>query len=100
MTWIWPPDCLYFLVKKKKLRPKRVCFSSPQTLPLLRSEQQDALGFNADLQQLYAAIVAHGNAGTRKRKLSEERPVEEDQPPTEEPDLTSSLGLESSPPTT
>lgn len=63
-----------------------------KTLPLLRSEQQDALGFNADLQQLYAAIVAHGNAGTRKRKLSEERPVEEDQPPTEEPDLTSSLG--------
>ncbi|XP_070786541.1 non-homologous end-joining factor 1 [Enoplosus armatus] len=61
-----------------------------KALPLLRSEQQDALGFDADLQHLYAAIVAHGN--TRKRKLSEERSVEEDQPSAEEPDLTSSLG--------
>ncbi|XP_069020234.1 non-homologous end-joining factor 1 [Embiotoca jacksoni] len=46
-----------------------------KVLPLLRSEQQDASGFDADLQQLYAAIVAHGNA--RKRKLSVERSVEE-----------------------
>ncbi|XP_035533630.1 non-homologous end-joining factor 1 [Morone saxatilis] len=59
-----------------------------KVLPLLCSDQQgQALGFDDDLQRLYAAIVAHGNACTRKRKLSEE-----DQPPTEEPDLTSSLG--------
>ncbi|XP_051283880.1 non-homologous end-joining factor 1 isoform X1 [Dicentrarchus labrax] len=58
-----------------------------KALPLLCSDQQDALGFDVDLQHLYAAIVAHGNACTRKRKLSEE-----DQLPTEEPDLTSSLG--------
>ncbi|XP_044043179.1 non-homologous end-joining factor 1 isoform X2 [Siniperca chuatsi] len=60
-----------------------------KALPLLRPEQQDALGLDTDLQRLYAAVVAHGN--TRKRKLSEERSVEEDQPPPEEPDLTSSL---------
>nr|XP_046238757.1 non-homologous end-joining factor 1 [Scatophagus argus] len=60
-----------------------------KALPLLCSEQQDALSFTADLQHLYAAIVAHGNARTRKRKLSEE---EEDRPPSEEPDPTSSLG--------
>lgn len=58
------------------------CF---QALPQLCSEHQDALGFNDDLQHLYAAIVAHGN--TRKRKRSEE-----DRPPAKEPDLTSSLG--------
>lgn len=56
-----------------------------KALPLLCSEQPLALGFDADLQHLYAAIVAHGN--TRKRKLSEERSVEEHQP-----DVPSSLG--------
>ncbi|XP_049426066.1 non-homologous end-joining factor 1 [Epinephelus fuscoguttatus] len=59
-----------------------------KALPLLCSQQSDALSFNADLQHLYAAIVAHGN--TRKRKLSEERPVEEEQPPAEESHVTSS----------
>lgn len=69
---------------------------SLQALPLLCSEQRDALGFNADLQHLYATVVtAQGNARTRKRKLSEERPAEEDQPPAEDPDLTPSLGLTS-----
>lgn len=48
--------------------------SSHQALPPLWTERQDALGFDADLQQLYAAIV-HGNA--RKRKLSEDRLEEE-----------------------
>ncbi|XP_060888272.1 non-homologous end-joining factor 1 [Labrus mixtus] len=56
-----------------------------KTLPLL---QHDTLSFNADLQHLYATIVAHGN--TRKRKLSEGGCVEED-PPTAEPDLPSTL---------
>ncbi|XP_077959380.1 non-homologous end-joining factor 1 isoform X2 [Gasterosteus aculeatus] len=42
-----------------------------KALPLLPSEQSEALGFNADLQRLYAAVVARGNA--RKRKLSEEQ---------------------------
>lgn len=42
-----------------------------KALPLLRAEQADALGFNADLQQLYGAVVTHRNA--RKRRLSEER---------------------------
>nr|XP_040042628.1 non-homologous end-joining factor 1 [Gasterosteus aculeatus aculeatus] len=40
-------------------------------LSFLASEQSEALGFNADLQRLYAAVVARGNA--RKRKLSEEQ---------------------------
>lgn len=61
-----------------------------KALPLLCSEQSDALGFDASLQHLYAAIVSHGNM--RKRKLSEERTVEEDQPPAEEPDVTLSSG--------
>ncbi|XP_037617416.1 non-homologous end-joining factor 1 isoform X2 [Sebastes umbrosus] len=61
-----------------------------KALPLLCSEQPDALGFDADLQHLYAAVVAHGN--TRKRKLSEEPSVEEHQPPAEKPDVTSSSG--------
>lgn len=52
-----------------------------KTLPLL---QQDTLSFDSDLQQLYTAIVTHGN--TRKRKLSEE------EQPAEEPGLTSSQG--------
>lgn len=56
-----------------------------KALPQLCSEHQDALGFNDDLQHLYAAIVAHGN--TRKHKRSEE-----DRPPAKESDLTSSLG--------
>ncbi|XP_018516774.1 non-homologous end-joining factor 1 isoform X2 [Lates calcarifer] len=64
-----------------------------KALPLVCSEQQDALGFDADLQQLYASVVAHGNAPARKRKLSEERPAEEDRPAAEEPDLTPSLGV-------
>ncbi|XP_054864082.1 non-homologous end-joining factor 1 isoform X1 [Amphiprion ocellaris] len=46
-----------------------------KTLPLLSSEHQDALGFDDDLQQLYATVVAHGNAGKRKRSE-----VEEDEP--------------------
>ncbi|TDG96095.1 hypothetical protein EPR50_G00235950 [Perca flavescens] len=63
-----------------------------KTLPLLCSEQPDAHGFDADLQHLYAAVVARGN--TRKRKLSEERSAEEDQPAAaeEEADVPSSLG--------
>lgn len=53
-----------------------------KTLPLLVSEHQDALGFDADLQQLYAAAVAvaHGNAGKRKRSEEEE---DEDEPTNE-----------------
>lgn len=46
--------------------------SSPQTLPLLCSDQQQVLNFHADLQHLYAAAVAHGNGSTKKRKVSEE----------------------------
>ncbi|XP_062417566.1 non-homologous end-joining factor 1 isoform X2 [Pungitius pungitius] len=42
-----------------------------KALPLLPSEQSEALGFNVDLQRLYGAVVARGNA--RKRKLSEEQ---------------------------
>ncbi len=60
----------------------------PQALPLPCSKRQDVLGFDADLRHLYAAIVAHGTAHTRKRKLSEE-----EQPPAEEADLASSQGL-------
>ncbi|XP_031707962.1 non-homologous end-joining factor 1 [Anarrhichthys ocellatus] len=41
-----------------------------KALPLLRSERTDALGFDADLQRLYAAVVAQN---ARKRKLSEEK---------------------------
>ncbi|KAK9524220.1 hypothetical protein VZT92_018076 [Zoarces viviparus] len=40
-----------------------------KALPLLPSERTDALGFDADLQRLYAAVVARN---ARKRKLSEE----------------------------
>ncbi|XP_041637596.1 non-homologous end-joining factor 1 [Cheilinus undulatus] len=46
-----------------------------KTLPLL---QHDTPSFDADLQHLYTAVVAHGN--TRKRKLSEGRHIEEEQP--------------------
>lgn len=64
-----------------------LCLSSHQALPLLRSEQPDALGFDADLQHLYATIVAHGDARGHKRKLSEE-----DEAPAEEPAVASSQG--------
>lgn len=70
------------------------------TLPLLCSEQQDALGFDADLQQLYAAVVAHGNA--RKRKRTEDEPAAEEPAAVEEPAATASApgsGSTSSEPT-
>ncbi|RVE75167.1 hypothetical protein OJAV_G00014310 [Oryzias javanicus] len=54
-----------------------------KALPLLWSESSNDLGFNANLQQLYATVVNHRN--TQKRKLSEE-----DCSAAEEPDLTSS----------
>ncbi|XP_017296987.1 non-homologous end-joining factor 1 isoform X2 [Kryptolebias marmoratus] len=43
-----------------------------KTLPVLWAEASDSLGFGADLQQLYAAAVAH-----RERRVSEERPAAE-----------------------
>lgn len=46
-----------------------------KTLPLLSSDHRDALGFDADLQQLYAAVVARGNAGKRKRSEEEDEPT-------------------------
>ncbi|XP_047211911.1 non-homologous end-joining factor 1 isoform X1 [Girardinichthys multiradiatus] len=49
-----------------------------KTLPLLWSEPSDALGFNADLQQLHATIVAYRSA--RKRKRPEETGAEQNQP--------------------
>lgn len=52
-----------------------------KVLPPLCSEQQAALGFTSDLQHLYAAVVAHGNAHGKKRKLSEQ-----DEPPADGPD--------------
>lgn len=52
-----------------------------KALPLLVSDQSDSLQFDAGLQQLYAAVVSHGNS--RKRKLSEEPSVEET--PADEP---------------
>ncbi|KAM3585158.1 uncharacterized protein V6R79_009153 [Siganus canaliculatus] len=58
-----------------------------KTLPLLRSEPQNSLSFDGDLQHLYAAVVAHGN--TRKRKLSEE----DESASAEEPDVASSQGV-------
>ncbi|XP_040888298.1 non-homologous end-joining factor 1 [Toxotes jaculatrix] len=63
-----------------------------KALPLVCSEQQETLGFDTDLQHLYASIAAHGNTHAQKRKLSQEGPVEESQPATEDPDLTPSLG--------
>ncbi|KAF3857038.1 hypothetical protein F7725_008897 [Dissostichus mawsoni] len=54
----------------------------------LSRHQSDSLQFDAGLQQLYSAVVSHGNS--RKRKLSEEPSVEET--PADEPDITSSLG--------
>ncbi|XP_070814069.1 non-homologous end-joining factor 1 [Chaetodon trifascialis] len=59
-----------------------------KALPLLRSEQRDAPGFDAGLQHLYAAIVAHEDARAQKRKL-----CEDERPPAEDPDLASSLGV-------
>ncbi|XP_058478039.1 non-homologous end-joining factor 1 isoform X1 [Solea solea] len=61
-----------------------------KALPPLLSEQKDALGFDADLQGLYASVVAHGTERAQKRKLSEERRVDDND---EEPDLTPSLGV-------
>ncbi|XP_029942221.1 non-homologous end-joining factor 1 isoform X2 [Salarias fasciatus] len=46
-----------------------------KALPLLCAERPDVLGFDADLQRLYGAVVTHRTA--RKRKLPEERVVEE-----------------------
>lgn len=50
-----------------------------KALPRLRPELQDSLGFDVDLQRLYAAVVTHKEAQTQKRKLSEE-PAEEPKP--------------------
>ncbi|XP_071335813.1 non-homologous end-joining factor 1 [Trachinotus anak] len=64
-----------------------------KALPLVCSEEA-ALGFDADLQHLYASVIAHRTTLTRKRKLSEEHSVEEEQPPAaEEADLAPSLGV-------
>ncbi|XP_029369850.1 non-homologous end-joining factor 1 [Echeneis naucrates] len=60
-----------------------------KALPLLCSEQTDARGFDATLQHLYAAVIAQANKRTRKRQLSEERPVEEEE---EQPDASPSSG--------
>lgn len=57
-----------------------------KTLPLL---QHNTPRFDADLQRLYTAVVTHGN--TRKRKLSEGRHVEEEQP-SAEAGVSSDLG--------
>lgn len=71
---------------------RRWCPSSPpQTLPLLCSDQQEVLNFHADLQHLYADVVAHGNALRRKRKPSEEET--EERPPAEEADTVLPQGL-------
>uniref|UniRef100_A0A3Q3T0L0 Non-homologous end-joining factor 1 n=1 Tax=Mastacembelus armatus TaxID=205130 RepID=A0A3Q3T0L0_9TELE len=64
-----------------------------KALPLLCSEQPDDLGFDANLQHLYAAVIAHRSA--RKRKLSEERFVAEAQTGAVEPDRSSSSGAAS-----
>ncbi|MEQ2271369.1 hypothetical protein XENORESO_003178, partial [Xenotaenia resolanae] len=57
------------------------------TLPLLWSEPSDALGFNADLQQLHATIVAYKSA--RKRKRPEETGAEQNRLSPEPPTQTS-----------
>ncbi|MEQ2202429.1 hypothetical protein XENOCAPTIV_030467, partial [Xenoophorus captivus] len=69
-------------VNKERIRWAFCCFLYPQhigfsTLPLLWSEPSDALGFNADLQQLHATIVAYRSA--RKRKRPEETGAEQNQ---------------------
>lgn len=53
-----------------------------KALPLLPCGRTDALGFDGDLQRLYAAVVGHNNA--RKRKLSSAA--------EEEPDVAAALG--------
>lgn len=55
-----------------------------KVLPPLCSEPRAALGFTSDLQDLYAAVVAHGNAHAKKRKLSEqdEAPADAPGPPS------------------
>lgn len=58
--------------------------SPPQTLPLLCSDGELVLNFHGDLQNLYAAVISHGNAQRRKRKSSEE-----ERPPAEEADVSS-----------
>ncbi|XP_037552224.1 non-homologous end-joining factor 1 [Nematolebias whitei] len=55
-----------------------------KTLPALWSEPSDSLGFDAELQQLYVAAVAH-----RKRKRSEEHRVEEESPAAETSEVKS-----------
>uniref|UniRef100_UPI003AAC9651 non-homologous end-joining factor 1 n=1 Tax=Centroberyx gerrardi TaxID=166262 RepID=UPI003AAC9651 len=55
-------------------------------------QQQEGLGFDAELQDLYGTVVAHGNTNARKRKLSERRSSEENRPAAEEPDLAPSPG--------
>ncbi|KAF7207166.1 non-homologous end-joining factor 1 [Nothobranchius furzeri] len=65
-----------------------------QTLPLLWSERSDALGFDSDLQQLYATVVAHRSS--RKRKLSSETCAVEDRPAAEKPAETSSAAAAAS----
>lgn len=66
--------------------------SPPQTLPLLCSDQQEVLNFHADLQHLYADVVAHGNALRRKRKPLEEE-TKEERLPAEEADRVLPQGL-------
>lgn len=66
-----------------------------QTLPLLWSEPSDALGFDADLRQLYAATVAHG--GARKRKRPEETAAERDRASPEPPAQTLPHGVGADP---
>ncbi|KAM3857161.1 non-homologous end-joining factor 1 [Diretmus argenteus] len=67
-----------------------------KALPQVCSGQQEGLGFDADLRDLYTAIVTHGNALSHKRKLSETHPGPEDDQTAaataEEPDLTSTPG--------
>ncbi|KAM6893457.1 non-homologous end-joining factor 1 [Xenentodon cancila] len=60
-----------------------------KALPGLWSKSSDALGFDVPLQRLYAAVVTHRDA--RKRKLSEERRVEDQ--PVKEPDVTSTTAV-------
>nr|XP_020447708.1 non-homologous end-joining factor 1 [Monopterus albus]XP_020447709.1 non-homologous end-joining factor 1 [Monopterus albus]XP_020447710.1 non-homologous end-joining factor 1 [Monopterus albus] len=64
-----------------------------KALPQLCYEQEDTLGFNPDLQHLYTAVVTHRS--TRKRKLSEERFVEEEHTAPEVPEPSPSPGAAS-----
>ncbi|XP_054633664.1 non-homologous end-joining factor 1 isoform X1 [Dunckerocampus dactyliophorus] len=56
-----------------------------KTLPLVCSDHRGSRNFSGNLQELYAAVVAHGNA--RKRKLSEQ-----DERVAAHPDLTPATG--------